>query len=130
MQEYIEAHLTEKITMAQLARAARYSKWHAARMFKDVTGVSPFEYIRKRRLCGAAKTLKETRAKVIDVAFDFVFDSHEGHAGTAIGQVEDRAAVNLLVEIVWRKGCHTLVNRPSIRKEGSEQFFQVGVLGR
>jgi len=30
MQEHIEAHLTEKITMADLARAARYSQWHAA----------------------------------------------------------------------------------------------------
>ena len=78
MQEYIEAHLCDKITMAALARAARYSQWHAARLFKEVTGKSPFEYVRLRRLSGAAERLQGTSCKVIDVALDFVFDSHEG----------------------------------------------------
>ncbi len=32
MQDHVEAHLDEKITMAALARAARYSQWHAARL--------------------------------------------------------------------------------------------------
>ena len=78
MQAYIESHLSEKITMAALARAACYSQWHAARSFKEVTGKSPFEYIRLRRLSAAAQVLRDTSCKVIDVAFDFVFDSHEG----------------------------------------------------
>ncbi len=78
MQEHIEAHLAEKITMTELARAGGYSPWHAARLFKEVTGKAPFEYIRQRRLSAAAKRLRDTRCKVVDVAFDFVFDSHEG----------------------------------------------------
>ena len=78
MQAHIEAHLGDKITMAALARAAHYSQWHAARVFKEVTGKTPFEYIRLRRLSAAAARLRETSCKVIDVAFDFVFDSHEG----------------------------------------------------
>jgi AraC family transcriptional regulator len=78
MQSYIEAHLGDPITMAALARAARYSQWHAARIFREVAGTSPFEYIRLRRLSAAAQRLRDTSCKVIDVAFDFVFDSHEG----------------------------------------------------
>jgi AraC-like DNA-binding protein len=78
MQAYIEAHLGDKITLAALARAAGYSQWHSARVFKDITGKAPFEYIRLRRLSAAAEALRETQCKVIDVAFDFVFDSHEG----------------------------------------------------
>lgn len=78
MQDHIEAHLAEKITMAALARAGRYSQWHAARLFKEVTGKAPFEYIRLRRLSAAAERLRESSCKVVDVAFDFVFDSHEG----------------------------------------------------
>jgi AraC-like DNA-binding protein len=78
MQAYIEAHLGDRITMAALARAARYSQWHAARVFKEVTGKSPFEYVRLRRLTAAAEQLQTTPRKVVDVAFDFVFDSHEG----------------------------------------------------
>ncbi len=78
MQAYIEAHLDEPVTLAALARAARYSQWHAARMFKEVTGKTPFEYLRLRRLSEAAERLRSSPCKVIDVAFDFVFDSHEG----------------------------------------------------
>jgi AraC family transcriptional regulator len=80
MQAYIEAHLGDPITMAALARVAHYSQWHAARLFKEVTGKPPFEYIRLRRLSAAAETLREApgKVRVVDVAFDFVFDSHEG----------------------------------------------------
>jgi AraC-like DNA-binding protein len=78
MQAYIESHLGDKITMGSLARAACYSRWHAARLFKEVTGKTPFEYIRLRRLSSAAEKLQATPRKVIDVALDFVFDSHEG----------------------------------------------------
>ncbi|HXK79014.1 MAG TPA: AraC family transcriptional regulator [Kiritimatiellia bacterium] len=78
MQGFIEAHLAEPITLYGLARAARYSPWHAARLFKEYTGRAPFEYIRQRRLSAAADKLCAAPRKVIDVAFDFVFDSHEG----------------------------------------------------
>src|SRR3989339_1964258 len=78
MQKYIEAHLGDRITMATLARVASYSQWHAARGFREVTGKSPFEYVRLRRLSVAAEELQNTSRKVVDVAFDFVFDSHEG----------------------------------------------------
>ncbi len=78
MQDHIESHIGEPITLAALARAAGYSQWHAARIFKEMTGKSPFEYIRLRRLSIAATRLREMPDRVVDVAFDFVFDSHEG----------------------------------------------------
>ena len=78
MQAYIEAHLNEPITLHRLAEAAGYSPWHAARLFKALTGKSPFEYIRLMRLSRAAVRLRDEDVKIVDVAFDFVFDSHEG----------------------------------------------------
>lgn len=78
MQQHIEERLEEPITMASLARAAGYSRWHAARLFKELTGLAPFEYIRARRLSAAAERLQHGPVRVTDVAFDFVFDSHEG----------------------------------------------------
>ncbi len=78
MQTYIETHLGTAITMAALARAAFYSPWHAARLFREVTGKSPFEYIRLRRLSAAAEQLRTTPCKIVDVALDFFFNSHEG----------------------------------------------------
>jgi AraC family transcriptional regulator len=61
-----------------LADAAGYSPWHFARLFKELTGKTPFEYIRALRLSWAAVRLRDEDVRVIDVAFDFVFDSHEG----------------------------------------------------
>ena len=78
MQDYIEANLTRPITLAALARAAGYSQWHCARIFKELTGKTPFDYIRLLRLSRAALILRDEPVRVIDVAFDFVFDSHEG----------------------------------------------------
>lgn len=78
MQDYIEMHLTDPITLSAMAHAAGYSPWHAARVFKELSGKPPFEYIRLRRLSLAAVRLRDEGTRVIDVAFDFAFDSHEG----------------------------------------------------
>jgi AraC-like DNA-binding protein len=78
MQDYIEEHIAEPITLYKLAEAAKYSPWHSARIFKELTGKTPFDYIRTLRLSRAALKLWNDDVKIIDVAFDFVFDSHEG----------------------------------------------------
>lgn len=78
MKDYIEGHITDQITLHMLAQAARYSPWHSERIFKEVTGKTPFDYIRAIRLSRAAVKLRDTGAKITDVAFDYVFDSHEG----------------------------------------------------
>ncbi len=78
MQDYIEKHINEPISLNQLAGVSGYSHWHSERIFKELTGKSPFDYIRSLRLSKAALVLRDEKIKVIDVAFDFVFDSHEG----------------------------------------------------
>lgn len=76
MQDYVETHLHEPITLKNLADAAGYSPWHAAKIFKELLGKTPFEYIRALRLSKAAMVLRDGGEKVVDVAFDFVFDTH------------------------------------------------------
>lgn len=78
IQRYIQTHLQEPITASDVAKAAGYSQYHAARLFKRETGLSPFEYIRQERLTNSAHALRNKKAKVLDIALDFVFDSHEG----------------------------------------------------
>lgn len=78
MQDYIEENITKPITLNMLARAAGYSPWHSARIFKELIGKTPFEYIRILRLSRAAIKLRDENTKIIDVAFDFMFNSHEG----------------------------------------------------
>jgi AraC-like DNA-binding protein len=78
MQDHIRNHLMEEITLIELARTAGYSPWHSARLFREHTGKTPFEYIRMMRLTEAAKQLREDKRSVLDLSLDFLFSSHEG----------------------------------------------------
>lgn len=78
MQDYIEKHITEIISLRDLADEAGYSPWYSSRIFRELTGKAPFDYIRALRLSQAAIKLRDSDTRIIDVAFDFVFDSHEG----------------------------------------------------
>jgi AraC family transcriptional regulator len=78
MQDLVETRIADRITLHMLAQAAGYSPWHSARIFKEVTGKTPFEYIRAFRLSRAAEKLRDNDSRIVDVALDFVFDSHEG----------------------------------------------------
>ena len=78
MQSYIHAHLEEEITLDALSCAAGYSKYYSARIFRELTGNTPFETIRALRLTKAAKNLRDSNEKVLDVALDNRFDSHDG----------------------------------------------------
>ena len=78
MQRYIDEHLFEPITLKALAKEGGFSPWYASRIFKNLLGKSPFEYIRSLRLRRAAQVLRESNKTILDVALDFVFDSHEG----------------------------------------------------
>ena len=76
--KYIQMHLYKEIIAKDVANAAGYSQYHAARVFKEKTGMSPFEYIRRERLLQSAYLLRNCKIKILDVALDYVFDSHEG----------------------------------------------------
>ncbi len=78
MQNYIEAHILEPISLHDLAQASGYSPWYASRLFKEYTGKTPLAYIREVRLTKAALKLRREDARILDVALEFVFNSHEG----------------------------------------------------
>ncbi|MGN0665313.1 MAG: helix-turn-helix domain-containing protein, partial [Huintestinicola sp.] len=75
---FVSEHLNEPVTLNDIAKAVGYSKFHTSRIFKEETGLSLFEYIRRERLTASAYALRKRNEKVIDVALDFMFDSQEG----------------------------------------------------
>ena len=79
MQEYIEAHLNETISSADLASAALFSPWYSYRLFKQHTGLTPADYIRRLRLSRSALRLRDEACKIIDVAYDMGFGSVDGY---------------------------------------------------
>jgi AraC-like DNA-binding protein len=79
MQDYIEGHLGEAITLAELAEAARFSPWYAARIFRELTGLAPGDYIRRLRLARSALQLRDEKVRVIDAAGGLGFESVDGY---------------------------------------------------
>ena len=79
MQEYIEKHLRENISFADVAKVSLFSPWHARRLFLEYTGVTPSEYIRKLRLKQSALKLRDEDVNILDVALDSGFGSVDGY---------------------------------------------------
>ncbi|MEW6564775.1 MAG: AraC family transcriptional regulator [Spirochaetota bacterium] len=78
--EYFESHLERQADMERAARLANCSLFHFCRMFEVVFGLSPAEYLRRRRLSAAALDLAAGKDKVIDVALRYGWESPESFA--------------------------------------------------
>lgn len=79
MQDYIESHIEEEITMAGLSLASMFSPCHSYRLFRQYTGLTPAEYIRRLRLSQSALRLKNENCRVSDVAYALGFGSVDGY---------------------------------------------------
>ena len=55
---YIDGHIAEKITVEMLAEQVHMSKYHFLRKFKELTGVTVHAYVTDMRLIKACKELK------------------------------------------------------------------------
>lgn len=78
VQEYLQAHLNERITLQSLAKVSGYSPYHCAHLFKACLGMGPLTYLRKLRLTEASLRIRDHQDPIVTIAFDFQFDSHEG----------------------------------------------------
>ncbi len=73
---FIEENLRDKIVLADCARAAGYSEYHFLRIFKETTGLTPVNYIRKRRLTEIIKHIQPD-VTISETAFTYGFNSKE-----------------------------------------------------
>lgn len=74
---YIEAHLTEKLDLNAVANAVNYSKYHLHRMFTRTVGLTPHEYIRRRRLTEAASMLAFSEKPIMETALSAGYESQQ-----------------------------------------------------
>lgn len=65
---FIEANLAEPLPLTQLASNAKMSEFHFLRVFKQVTHVTPHQYILRARLLEAALRLKSRADDVLEIA--------------------------------------------------------------
>ena len=74
---FAEAHLRERLTVADLANEAGISAFHLQRGFRIITGFSLGEYVRNRRLYCAALEIANTERSILDIALDFQYETAE-----------------------------------------------------
>lgn len=72
---YIEEHLLEELDYEEVAKQCFSSSYHFQRVFSILCGYTVGEYVRNRRLSLAGAELQTEKAKVIDVALKYGYDS-------------------------------------------------------
>ena len=73
--QYIEDHITEDITVEDVAKCVGVSPFYFQKGFAMLCGFSVSEYIRNRRLALAGNDLLVTQEKIIDIAMKYGYDS-------------------------------------------------------
>lgn len=66
--DFVEAHLTEVLTLSSLAQSAALSPFHFARAFKQTTGWAPHQFVTIRRVERARHLLLGTNRSVETIA--------------------------------------------------------------
>lgn len=65
--EYIDAHISDVITLDELAQLLSLTPQHFCRVFKESTGERPFQYILKRRIQVSKRYLVRSQHRVSDI---------------------------------------------------------------
>ena len=78
VRDYIEAHLDDRLTLADLAGVACLSPYHFSRSFKQAVGVGPQRYVLQRRLDRAKTLMRRTNQPLAWIAQEAGF-SDQSH---------------------------------------------------
>ncbi len=73
--EYIYTNLSEKITVEDLARAARMSASHFARVFREEVGIPPITYLERARMERVKKLMAAGDKNITEMAMECGFSS-------------------------------------------------------
>ena len=73
--DYIEKRLEFDFNLDELASVSNFSKFHFARIFRGITGETPFQFILRQRLEKAASLLIRGKEPISAIAYDCGFKS-------------------------------------------------------
>ena len=76
-EQYLAAHLDEAVEPAALAQLASFSLHHFHRIFRAQLGESVMQHVRRLRLERAARRLRSSDLKILELALEAGYESHE-----------------------------------------------------
>jgi AraC-like DNA-binding protein len=73
--EYVDAHLSQKVTLVDLAGVAGLSRMHFASQFRAATGLRPHEYVLRQRIGRADELLRHSTMAIVEIALTVGFQT-------------------------------------------------------
>lgn len=74
---YIKKNDSESLSLGHLSKESGYSEFYISKKFKEISGMQFRDYLRYRRLAFTLKELRDTESRILDVALQYGFSSHE-----------------------------------------------------
>lgn len=136
MADWIENHITEPTTLTVMARAVGYSPTYCSMQFHLHTGMTLREYAMQRRLYHAAIAVRDTDARLVDIAIEYGYSSHSGLTAAfrrayGMSPAEYRRSCSLICLPLpippERKGGDFMLTEPNIRVEYIPAHKYLGV---
>lgn len=75
MMSWGESHLTEPLTLKEIAASVHLSPREYQRIFKAYLHRTPMEYLQWRRILAAADDLRNTNEEIMSIALNYQFSS-------------------------------------------------------
>jgi len=72
--DFIHSNYQQQITIDDMARAACLSKYHFIRLFHALEGVTPYNYLQRKRVAVAQRLLSTTKLTHVEIAEQVGFD--------------------------------------------------------
>ena len=73
--EYVEVHLADAVSLADMAASAGLSRMHFAAQFRTATGLRPHEYLLRERIARAESLLVSSSESLAEIALDVGFQT-------------------------------------------------------
>lgn len=108
--DFMEASLMEPISLQEIANVAWFSPHHFLRLFKQVFGETPHQYLTRRRIETARQMLTRTDQSVTDICAALGFES--------------------LGSFSWLFRRHSGESPEKFRQHQRQALFQINLLGR
>ena len=119
--DYVEAHLADPVSLADLASATGLTRMHFAAQFRAATGLRPHEYLLRRRVEHAQEMFAGGAVSVVDVALSVGFQT-QSHFTTVFKRFTGHTPH------AWRQsqgGLESATSRP-VRSGSPPQAWRAG----
>ncbi len=75
--KWIDDNIHDPINITDVMEISGYSRWHIQRLFREETGVTVGDYIRKKKIQEAANDLANDEVSILTISTKYGFSSQQ-----------------------------------------------------